>query len=102
MDSNNIPPLKDSILLRINRKYKKDEEVNLLLQEISRLKFKVGEQSSEIAELNYRLKSKKDLSPEQKEFMRVNSQLESISRLKKEVNKWRMEFQTLIYKLSDK
>ena len=43
----------DKLLLKIKRKYSKDEEISLLIQKIKELEFNNGELKSEIEELKY-------------------------------------------------
>lgn len=55
-----------NILLNIYRQYSKEESFQLLIQEISKLKFKIGEQKSEISELEDQIARLKNPPPKTK------------------------------------
>lgn len=48
----------DEILLRLKRKYSRDEEFKLILQELSEAKVLIGQYKSEVEHLNYLLQSR--------------------------------------------
>jgi len=52
--------VQDEILLKIKRKYSRDEEFKLVLQELSAAKQKLGECESEIEHLNFELNKKNE------------------------------------------
>ena len=53
---------KDKVLLKLHRKYSKDEALSYLFSEISNLKVEIGMLKSENAELSYELEIRKDQS----------------------------------------
>lgn len=59
-------------LLQVHRQYSQDEAMKLLFNEISQLKFQIGELKSENTELSYELKKLKD-SPAKVETIIVRS-----------------------------
>ena len=50
----------DRLLMKLKRKYTRDEEVGLLVQKLKRVEVENGELRSRIAELEYQLKGLKN------------------------------------------
>jgi len=78
----------DNILLRIHRQYSKDESMKYLFEELAKLKFKIGEQKSEIEEL-------KDNSSGRKEIAELKKEIVELNQIKNQMGKidpaWRKE-----------
>ncbi len=111
----------DKVLLKLHRRYGADEALKYLFEEISKLRFNIGELKSENAELSDKnnelvqlLKTEQSKTKKQKRSVQPEWKLEdyvieleaSVNRvsgknaeLRKEVNKWRNNYFDALAKL---
>ena len=74
----------DNVLIRLKRKYSKDELVSGLIRQLSEKDVEIGKLKSEICELNYNLKNDgrlitKELKSESR-FIQMSKQIKEINR----------------------
>ena len=91
----------DKILLKLYRQYGKDEALKYLFDEISRLKFQVGELKSEVAELKHMQDQPETKGITYDENMtelikEKKTKAKNYTRLKKEVTEWRNKYFNII------
>jgi hypothetical protein len=100
----------DKILLKLHRQYAKDEAMKVWLQEISSLKFRLGELQSENAELKYELSKPKEETKTAKEWKRddffaelklqLHNTMISKRAARKDMETWQQKYFRLIGEIS--
>lgn len=105
---------RQSVLLRIYRKYSKDEAVAVLIAELKEAKFKLGELTSENAELKDKVQQllatkveRQKLTPEQlldAQVIKLNNRLQKqgdeLGKARRELDNWRNKYVALVMQLN--